>query len=158
MDRSNPISWQASLTPHRSLSRRAFVTLMGLIAAVNLVVGISFVAIGAWPVAGFAGLEVLLIWWAFRINFADGEREETIHVTDHEVIFERLSRRKEPETRRLVRRWVRVELAEDTERELIGRLHLVAGRDRIPVGDFLSPDERKTLASALRQALAIPRI
>jgi len=57
-----------------------------------------------------------------------------------------------------VRRWVRVELEEDRDRELIGSLLLVSGRTRVVVGEFLAPDERKTLATALKSALAIPRI
>jgi uncharacterized membrane protein len=53
---------------------------------------------------------------------------------------------------------VRVELEEDVERDLIGHLSLVSGQTRIFLGSFLAPDERKSLASALRAALAIPRI
>ena len=69
MDTSNIKAWQATLTPHRSLSRQGFLVVMTLVVAVNLVVGALFMAIGAWPVAGFAGLDVLIIWWAFRANF-----------------------------------------------------------------------------------------
>lgn len=158
MDTSNSKTWRATLTPHRSLSRQGFLTVMGLVVAVNLVVGGVFMALGAWPVMGFAGLDVLLIWWAFRANFADARQLETITITDHEVVFDRLRERREPEQQRFVRRWVRVDLEEDHRRELIGRLSLVSGATRIAVGDFLAPEERKTLAAALRSALAIPRI
>jgi uncharacterized membrane protein len=83
---------------------------------------------------------------------------ERIQVTEHEVVLDRLRANRPPEQQRFVRRWVRVELEEDRERELIGRLSLVSGQTRVALGDFLSPDERKTLAHALRSALAIPRI
>lgn len=158
MDASNGKVWQATLTPHRSLTRQGFLTVMGLVIAVNLVVGGMFMAMGAWPIAGFAGLDVLLVWWAFRANFAAARRLERISITDHELVLERLRENQPPEQQRFVRRWVRVELEEDRERELIGRLSLVSGANRVPVGDFLAPDERKTLASALRAAIAIPRI
>lgn len=157
-ERGNPKTWQATLTPHRSLSRQGFLTVMSLVAVVNFAVGILFFAIGAWPVAGFAGLDVLLIWWAFRANFADARISERISITDHDVIIERLDRHGHSAREGFVRRWVRVELEEDRERELIGALHLVSGARRIMVGAFLPPDERKSLALALRQALAIPRI
>lgn len=158
MDASNGKVWQATLTPHRSLTRQGFLTVMGLVIAVNLVVGGMFMAMGAWPIAGFAGLDVLLVWWAFRANFAAARRLERISITDHELVLERLRENQPPEQQRFVRRWVRVELEEDRERELIGRLSLVSGTSRVSVGDFLAPDERKTLASALRAAIAIPRI
>lgn len=158
MEESNSKVWQATLTPHRSLSREGYLTLMALVIAVNLVVAGMFVALGAWPIAGFAGLDVLLVWWAFRVNFADARKLERIVVTEHEVVLDRLSEKHPPQQQRFVRRWVRVELEEDRERELIGSLLLVSGRTRVAVGEFLAPEERKTLATALKSALAIPRI
>ena len=158
MEESNSKVWQATLTPHRSLSREGYLTLMALVIAVNLVVAGMFVALGAWPIAGFAGLDVLLVWWAFRVNFADARKLERISITEHELVLDRESERHPPEQQRFVRRWVRVELEEDRDRELIGRLLLVSGRSRVAVGEFLAPDERKTLAEALKSALAIPRI
>jgi uncharacterized membrane protein len=158
MERSNTKPWQAVLTPHRSLSKHGFILVMALVAGVNLLVGALFMVIGAWPVAGFAGLDILLMWWAFRANFADSRRLERISITEHEVILDSLREGRPPEQRRFVRRWVRVELDEEPERELIGSLRLVVGSTRTVIGDFLAPGERKTLAAALRQALAIPRI
>lgn len=158
MDDRNSKVWQATLTPHRSLTREGFYLLMGLVIAVNLVVAGMFVALGAWPIAGFAGLDVLLVWWAFRVNFADARKLERISITEHELVLDRLSEKRQPEQQRFVRRWVRVELEEDRERELIGSLLLISGRTRVAVGEFLAPEERKTLAQELKSALAIPRI
>lgn len=158
MDQGNSKVWQATLTPHRSLDRNGFYILMGLVILVNLVVAGVFVALGAWPIAGFAGLDVLLVWWAFRVNFADARKVERISITEHELVLEREGERHPLEQKRFVRRWVRVELEEDVDRELIGRLLLVSGRIKEPVGEFLGPEERKTLATALKAALAIPRI
>ena len=158
MDTGNSKAWQATLTPHRSLTRQGFLAVMLIVVAVNLVVGGLFVALGAWPVAGFAGLDILIIWWAFRANFADARQMERISITDHELILDKVRKDKAQEQQRFVRRWVRVELEEDRERELIGRLLLVSGGRRVPVGEFLAPEERKTLAVALKSALAIPHI
>ena len=158
MDGRNTNTWCATLTPHRSLGRGGFWTVMALVVTINVVVGVVFAAMGAWPVAGFAGLDVLLIWLAFRINFADARQAERIHISDHDVTWERYDRRGRRETRNMVRRWTRVELAFDAERELVGALHLVSGPNRIEIGHFLSQDERKSLAAALKAALAIPRV
>ena len=158
MEDRNSKLWQATLTPHRSLTKEGFLAVMGLVVVVNLVVGGMFVLLGAWPIAGFAGLDVLLVWWAFRANFADARQMERILITEHELVFDRLREHHPPEQQRFVRRWVRVELEEDRERELIGRLLLISGSTRLAIGDFLAPEERKTLATALKSALAIPRI
>ena len=158
VDRSNLKTWQATLTPHRSLSRQGFVTVMILIATVNFVVGIAFFVIGAWPIAGFAGLDVLIMWLAFRANFAAARKAERISISEHEVLFEQMDRHGTVDTKSLVRRWTRVQLEEDEERELIGPLHLISGRTKISVGSFLSGEERKSLATALKSALAFPRI
>lgn len=158
MEESNSKVWQATLTPHRSLSREGFYVLMGLVILVNLIVAGMFVALGAWPIAGFAGLDVLLVWWAFRVNFADARKLERISITEHELVLDRESARHPPQQQRFVRRWVRVELEVDRERELTGSLLLVSGRTRVAVGEFLGPEERRTLAEALKSALAIPRI
>ena len=158
MEQRNPKTWQAVLTPYRSLSRRGFIIVMVLVAAVNFVVGSVFYAIGAWPVLGFAGLDVLAIWWAFKANFADARRAERIVITEHELVLERLSEAQGREEQRFVRRWVRVDLEEDRERELIGGLYLVSGATRTAIGAFLPPSEKRELAGQLKAALAIPRI
>lgn len=154
----NSKAWQATLTPHRSLSREGFLAVMAIVVVINLVVGGLFMALGAWPVAGFAGLDVLIIWWAFRANFADARQMERISITEHELVLDRLRENRPQEQHRFVRRWVRVELEEDRERELIGRLLLISGAKQMSIGDFLAPEERKTLATALKSALAVPRI
>ena len=61
-----PTLFSAVLTPHRSLGRVGFLVLMALIGGISFVAGIVFLLIGAWPVFGFFGLDVLLLYWAFR--------------------------------------------------------------------------------------------
>lgn len=154
MERSNPKSWVVTLTPHRSLSRQGFVVVMALIAGINFIAGAAFLAIGAWPVMGFCGLDVALMWWAFRANFADGQRLERIEITESEVILVRETRGQMLPRQRFIRRWVRVELEEDVDRELIGGLFLRSHGLRTEIGRFLGDGERKALARELRAALA----
>lgn len=158
MDEGNTKTWAVTLTPHRSLSRQGFLIVMGAIALVSFVIGTSFYLMGAWPVAGFMGLDVALMWWAFRANFADARRAERIEITEHELILERLAAGRERREKRFVRRWVRIELEEDRDRELIGGLFLRSHGTRTEIANFLAPHERKELAGALRAAIASPRI
>ena len=155
MDESKPDpAWSVTLTPHRSLSREGFVALMGALVFINLAGGLFFLVAGAWPVTGFMGLDVLLVWWAFRVNFADARRAERIVVEDDRVTLQRLSPEGKNETLEFNRRWLRVELEFDEAREIVGRLLLSYRGALTEVGSFLGADERQSLSKALRQALA----
>src|SRR5262245_64239358 len=58
----------AVLTPHRSLTPRGLAIVIGVIGACCFITGTVFYIAGAWPVIGFMGLDVALIYLAFRIN------------------------------------------------------------------------------------------
>jgi len=131
---------------------------MAVIGGVCFVFGGFFVAIGAWPVFGFLGLDVLIVYLAFRRNFADAEVREVVEVTGHEVVLYNSRPPKPLSERRFPRAWVRVDLDEDHERELIGSLALVYAGRRTEFASFLAPEERKSLAAALKAAVARPRI
>ncbi len=158
MDESNPISekpdWAVTLTPHRSLSRQAFVALMVILVALNLTGGIIFWAIGAWPVMGFMGLDGLIVWWAFRRNFADANRSERIVIEGDQVTLTRQIKTANTKVSTFNRRWLRVEIEYDEPRELVGRLLLHSHGRKTEIASFLGAEERQSLAKALRQALA----
>ena len=156
MDDTKPKTWRATLTPHRSLSPKGFVILMSVIVGLNLTVGMFFYVIGAWPVVGFMGLDVALIWWAFRANFADARRAEHIEITSDELVLRRLAENRPAQEQRFARRWVRVELDEDRERELVGPLYLRFGGKRTEIASFLGAQERLSFANALKAALINP--
>ena len=85
--------FSALLTPHRSLNRTGFLVLMGFVSVVSFAAGLAFLLMGAWPVLGFFGLDVLVIYWAFRINFRRAEATEEIRVTPSELRVRRVSHR-----------------------------------------------------------------
>ena len=67
-DAGQPV-FRALLTPHRSLSPKGFALLMAVLFCVSLASGLFFLSLGAWPVVGFFGLDVLLLYGAFRLNY-----------------------------------------------------------------------------------------
>jgi uncharacterized membrane protein len=154
MEEGKSRQWSVTLTPHRSLTREGFVALMMIVVLINLIGGLFFLVANAWPVAGFMGLDVLLIWWAFRQNFADAKRAERITVREDLVTVQRVSPDGVQETLEFNRRWLKVELEFDEARELVGRLLLVYRGALTEVGSFLGRDERQSLSKALRAALA----
>src|SRR5215475_13862932 len=71
----------AVLRPHRSLSLQAFKLMLILVIAINVIVALVFLSHGAFPVAGFCGLDVMALWLAFRINYRAAKAEERILLT-----------------------------------------------------------------------------
>src|SRR5215203_7280632 len=80
-DAPQPELFSALLTPHRSLNRTGFLVLMAFLCAISFAAGLAFLLMGAWPVFGFFGLDVLAIWWAFKVNFHRATAYEEIAVT-----------------------------------------------------------------------------
>src|SRR5271167_730137 len=88
-----PELFSALLTPHRSLNRTGFLVLMGFLSVVSFAAGVAFWMMGAWPVFGFFGLDVLAIYWAFRVNFRRAKATEEIRMTASELRVRRISPR-----------------------------------------------------------------
>jgi uncharacterized membrane protein len=154
MEESKSRRWSVTLTPHRSLSRQGFIALIAILVLINFAGGMLFLVAGAWPISGFMGLDVLLVWWAFRRNYADAHKAERIVVDNDLVILQRSSLAGTRETLEFNRRWLKVELEYDQAREMVGRLLLIYRGGLIEVGSFLGGEERRSLSKALRAALA----
>lgn len=147
--------FDAVLRPNRSLGARGFVLLMAALAALSFVAGVVFVSVGAWPVFGFLGLDVLLIWLAFRVNYRSGRLAETVKLTDAALEVRRVDAYGRGAAWRVPPTWLRVEVANPDEHDCTVTLRS-HGRSLV-VGAFLAPNERKDLADALRAALARQR-
>jgi len=149
---SEPTLFSALLTPHRSLSRTGFLLLMTFVAIVSFGAGCMFLSMGAWPVFGFFGLDVLVIYWAFRINFRRAAAVEEISVTPSELRVRRVSHRGHVVEWVLNPLWVRLE--QKTHAEVgIERLYLVSKGRRVSIASFLGADEKASFAKALMAAL-----
>jgi uncharacterized membrane protein len=148
-----PILFEARLSPHRSLSSTGFAIVMGVLAGVSFVVGVSFLMMGAWPVFGFFGLDVVLVWLAFRVNYRDARAYEDIRVTPSELSVRQVSAKGTARETDFNPRWVRLEKTED---ELYGvtRVALMSRGILLIVGAFLPPLYKSELAKRLSAALA----
>jgi len=153
---TEPKIFAATITPHRSLGSTGFLILMLCIGGVSFVSGMVFLLMGAWPVFGFLGLDVLLIYWAFRANFRAARAYEEVTVTASELTVRKVSQQG------IVREWtlnpVWVQLDRIVHEEFgIERLFLVSGGRRLPIAAFLGPHEKASFAQALSAALGEAR-
>lgn len=144
------VHFATSLVPHRSLSPEGFRWLIRGAVAANLLIGLPMMLLGAWPVLGFMGLDVWLLWFLFKRSYLDARRSETLLLTDRELIIDRVAPDGEREQHRLDAYWLRIELlGKDSE-----RLVLVSRGNRVVIGRFLAPAERQKVAEQLKAALA----
>jgi uncharacterized membrane protein len=151
-----PELFSALLTPHRSLNRTGFLVVMAFVCVVSFAAGLAFLLMGAWPVLGFFGLDVLAIYWAFRINFRHARAREEILMTPSELRVRRVSHRGHVMEFVLNPLWV--QLDRKTHAEFgIERLYLVSKGRRIGIARFLGPEEKSSFANALTAALQAAR-
>jgi uncharacterized membrane protein len=147
-----PKLFSALLTPHRSLNRTGFLVLMGFISVVSFVAGVAFLLMGAWPVFGFFGLDVLITYFAFRVHFKRAEATEEITITPSELRVRRVSHRGHVVEWVLNPLWV--QLDRKTHAEFgIEKLYLVSRGRRVAIAGFLGADEKASFAKALTTAL-----
>ena len=146
-----PLLFDAVLAPHRSLSRRGFCVVMAVACGLSLVLGLAFFLMGAWPVVGFLGLDVVLLWGAFRLNYRSRRLRETLKLSRKSLTVRRTLPSGRAREWRFQPYWLRVEI--DTGAPSRPRLTLASHGRRLIIGAFLAPDERIELAQALKDAL-----
>ncbi|MGN7294109.1 DUF2244 domain-containing protein [Rhizobium sp. SAFR-030] len=148
-----PPVFAAELTPHRSLGRRGFRVMLALSGGICLIYGIFFLATGAWPISFFFGLDFLLLWGAFWLNFRSGRAREEVTVSRTNVSIRKVSPAGRVEEHRFNPFWARFRVRRHHEFGITS-MH-VTGEGRLTdVGAFLNPDDRESFAKAFRGALA----
>ena len=155
-DDLEPTIFSATLTPHRSLGRIGFLVLMLLFGGVSFVTGMLFLVIGAWPVLGFFGLDVLLLYWAFRLNYWHAKAYEQVTVTPSALRVRKVSHLGRAREWVLNPLWVQLDKVE-LEEFGIDRLFLVSRGKKLAIATFLGPDEKADFAKELGKALVEAR-
>ena len=150
-----PGAFRAVLTPHRSLGPTGFLVLMVALSGISFVTGLAFYLVGAWPVMGFLGLDVALVYFAFKLNYRSGRLYETVELNPTRLTWIRVHPSGRREQFDCNPYWARVALREWPD----GRtdLRLIAQGKELIFGRFLNDDERRELATALSGALVDAR-
>ena len=153
---AEPTLFSAIITPHRSLSGAGFVIVMVLFGTVSFAAGVFFLTLGAWPVLGFFGLDVVLLYVAFRLNYRQAAAYEEVRVTPSALTMRQVSRRGQVREWTLNPVWARLD--RETHEEFgLQKLFLVSHGKRLPIASFLGPREKESFADALAAALGAAR-
>ena len=150
-----PVRFDAVLYPNRSLGSFGFHVLMLAIVLVSGAIGAGFVLVGAWPVTGFLGLDVLLLYLAFRWNYRQARRAEFIRLDQSGLCVRRIGPDGVAREWRLEPYWTRVAIDDPPRPD--SQLVVSSRGDHLVVGAFLTMGERLELAGALRAALQAHR-
>jgi len=150
-----PVLFEATLYPHRSLSKGGFWMLMAAVAGVSFVFGMVFAAAGAWPILGFFGIDVLLFYIAFRMNYRSGRLVETVRLTRTELLVRRVHPKGRVQEWRMEPYWLRVR-AVPSDLALgapVAEVRVSSHGRSISLGRFLTDDERAAFSNEMQDAL-----
>ena len=106
---------------------------------------------GAWPVLGFCGLEILLLYIAFHVNYVSGQKSEEVKLTENLLEVRKISPLGHVLHWRFEPTWLQVTIDEPLRHD--SKLQLASHGRSLEIGAFLAPEERLQLARALRGAL-----
>ncbi|MFM2042036.1 MAG: hypothetical protein RLY86_612 [Pseudomonadota bacterium] len=147
----DPALFRAVLHPHRSLSPLGLKLLIGGVGVLSIGMGLMFILNGAWPVLGFLGLDVLLLWWALKASNRSGRMYETVELTPDTLTVERVEPRGQVRRWRFQPYWLQVRIDDPPRAD--SRLTLATHGQSLTIGSFLTVEERVEFARALRRAL-----
>jgi uncharacterized membrane protein len=156
MSEADEAIFTARLTPHRSLGPKGFRILMGASLIASTAISLPFYLMGAWPVVGFLGLDVLAIYFAFRLNYRSARAYEDFRLSYFELKVARGNPAGQQHEWRFAPAFVRFERI-DHEEFGPQRLSLISRGRRLEVARFLGPDQKAEFASAFVRALAIAK-
>lgn len=143
------------LTSYRSLGPQGFLILMSILAVVSFGAGIAFLLMGAWPVFGFFGLDVVLIYLAFKLNYRSGRLYETVDLDPQRLLVTRHHPSGRTEQFEFNTYWARVLFSERADGHTY--LALTSKGQVVPFAGFLTDEERREFAGVLGSALSQAR-
>ena len=148
--------YSVRLRPHRSLTRAQAKIVVGLVSLALAVATLPFFLMGAWPIVGFLGLDVLVIYIAFRINFRAAEAYEEVAVTPERLTVAQVDRRGRRRDFTFNPYWTRLEIVRRDDWGVL-TMRIASHGKRLTIGSFLHREDRARLAERLEDALAAAR-
>ena len=140
---------QITIWPHRSLSPKGFAIVMGVLAGLLFIIGLGFFLAGAWPVIGFLGLELLVVWGAFKLNYRAARHRETIHTTTEELMVESQTPSGKQAQKSFPIGWLRISLSPSESPMVSSRdqqkIILSSHGEQAEIGKYLHPAEKAGL-------------
>jgi uncharacterized membrane protein len=143
--------YSITLKPYRSLNKIGFITMMVVLCGFSFITGIIFMKKGAWPVFGFFGLDILLVYIFFRLSYKSGKEFEVINLTKKKLIIKKYKEKKIIKTYILDANWVKIQIQNPLEHS--SKLQISSKNKSIIIGSFLRLDEKIEVLQNIENAL-----
>lgn len=150
---AEPPIFAAELVPYRSLGKRGFRILLMITGAVCAVHAVFFMATGAWPIGLFFGLDFLLLYGAFWLNYRSAKAREEVFVSRTDLAIRKFTPSGHVTEHWYNPFWARFFVKRHDEFGILSMQVLGQGQ-RTEIGSFLNPDDRESFAKAFKRALA----
>jgi uncharacterized membrane protein len=142
----------ATLTPNRSLARRGLRYVIAAMAVGASIPGMIFFSLGAWPIVGFLGLDVLAVWWALSASMRESKRYEKVTLWPDQLEVRRVSGRGKEDVKSFNPMFVKLVIERDYN-ERTTAIYLRTAEESTEVGAFLNTDDKSSFAKAFGTAL-----
>ncbi len=149
-------SLNITILPYRSLSKKSFRNLMIAVCFIFFSIGIFFWSLGAWPVFGFLGLDVLLLYMAFKINYKSGDIFENLKLSNSKLVVTRSFPSGKSQTWNLEAYWTKVEILNTFSNDQ--KLVIKSKEKVVMLGSFLNFNDKKKLMKRINDALEKIRV
>lgn len=150
-------SVRLQLWPYRSLPKRGFVLVIGLLAGLLTLPLLALLGSALlWGLLPFLLLTVAGVWWGLASSYRSAEVLEDLRIAPAEIVLNRRDPGAPPRHWHADPYWVNVEIHSDAG-PVPSYLTLTGGPRRVELGAFLTPDERQRLHGELCVALAKAR-
>ena len=145
--------FSAELTPYRSLGRTGFIVLMTIVGIFWLGAGVLFWMKGAWPIFGFFGLDLILLYVAFKLNYRAARVREHVTVRRSDLHIRQIAPSGKTREHRFNPFWTRFHVSRHSEIGITG-MNVVGHGRSVSIGLFLNPKDRESFSAAFAGALA----
>ena len=151
----NDILLEVSLSPNVSSRITTIRWILTLFGATCVALGVIFAVLGAQPVLGFMGVEIILLGAAYRFSIRNTRMAEQLTLSSRHLIFRRIDRNGNISITNFEPHWLKVELFKVKG---FSKHVIIASKGRArKVGAFLDPKEQLKLSNTLEQALTTLR-
>ena len=127
---------------------------MGFFAIYCLGGGLFFLTLGWWPMFMFLGIDLIALWWAFRVCYNRSKSCELIELTRESLTVERVNHKGVTQRWEFQPSWVRLAYEKGMEDDQLDHLALQHKSESVEIARHLSHGERYEFFHALKNALS----